>query len=453
VLPPESGTMATVAKPSEFSPPGMAKIAGASFIGTAVEWYDFFVYGNAAALIFGAKFFPSLSPLAGSLAAFSTFTIGFLARPIGGVVMGHFGDRIGRKSMLVASLMIMGVATFLIGLLPTYAQIGAWAPILLVVLRFIQGVGIGGEWGGAVLIAVERAPSHRRGFYGSFPQMGVPAGIILSNLVFLSLSKLLTREQFDSWGWRVPFLLSSALVAIGLYVRFQLEESPLFKEVTQAQGYPRIMPIAELLRCHWRKVMLASLAFTASTTVGYIVLVYVLSYGTTTLGMARNTVLLMVLLASVLQLVMIPALSALSDRLGRRRVFMTGAIASAAWAVPFFMLLDTRDPWLMLLSLSVAVTFVSAMYGPQGAIAAELFPTSVRYSGASVGCQISSILGGGLAPTVAVALFATTGNSLSAAIYVAGVCVVSFIAIALAPETCRISLDVEEGAATVASAS
>jgi metabolite-proton symporter len=430
----------------------MAKIAGASFIGTAVEWYDFFVYGNAAALIFGAKFFPSLSPLAGSLAAFSTFTVGFLARPLGGVFMGHFGDQIGRKSILVASLMIMGVATFLIGLLPTYAQIGVWAPILLVALRFIQGLGVGGEWGGAVLIAVEHAPSHRRGFYGSFPQMGVPAGIILSNLVFLSLSKFLTREQFDSWGWRVPFLLSSALVAVGLYVRFQLEDSPMFKEVTQTRDYARI-PIAELLHRHWRKVLLASLAFIASTTVGYIVLVYVLSYGTTTLGMSRNSVILMVLLASVLQLVMIPALSALSDRLGRRRVFMTGAIASAAWAVPFFMLLDTRDPWLMLLSLSVAVTFVSAMYGPQGAIAAELFPTLVRYSGASVACQISSILGGGLAPTVAVALFAATGNSLSIAIYVAGVCVVSFIAIALAPETCRISLDVEKGAATVASAS
>lgn len=444
--------MATVVKPSEFSPPGMAKIAGASFIGTAVEWYDFFVYGNAAALIFGAKFFPSLSPLAGSLAAFSTFTVGFLARPLGGVVMGHFGDRNGRKSMLVASLMIMGVATFLIGLLPTHAQIGVWAPILLVTLRFIQGLGVGGEWGGAVLIAVEHAPNHRRGFYGSFPQMGVPAGIILSNLVFLFLSKLLTHDQFDSWGWRVPFLLSSALVAIGLYVRLQLEESPLFKEIKQAKGYSR-MPIAELLHRHWRKVLLASLSFMASTTVGYIVLVYVLSYGTTSLGMSRNTVLLMVLLASVLQLVMIPALSALSDCLGRRRVFMTGAIASAAWAVPFFMLLDTRDPWLMLLSLCVAVTFVSAMYGPQGAIAAELFPTSVRYSGASVGCQISSILGGGLAPTVAVALFAATGNSLSIAIYVAGVCVVSFIAIALAPETCRISLDVEKGAATVASAS
>ena len=444
--------MAAVVKPSEFSPPGMAKIAGASFIGTAVEWYDFFVYGNAAALVFGAKFFPSLSPLAGSLAAFSTFAVGFLARPLGGVFMGHFGDQIGRKSMLVASLMIMGIATFLIGLLPTYAQIGVWAPILLVALRLIQGLGVGGEWGGAVLIAVEHAPPHSRGFYGSFPQMGVPAGIIVSNLAFLSLSKFLTREQFDSWGWRVPFLLSSALVAIGLYARFQLEESPFFKEVAQTRGYARI-PIAELLHGHWRNVLLASLAFIASTTVGYIVMVFVLSYGTTTLGMSRNRVILMVLLASVLQLVMIPALSALSDRLGRRRVFMTGAIASAAWAVPFFMLLDTRDPWLMLLSVSVAVTFVSAMYGPQGAIAAELFPTSVRYSGASVACQISSILGGGLAPIVAVALVAATGNSLSIAIYVAGVCVASFIAITLAPETSRISLDVEKGAATVASAS
>jgi MFS family permease len=254
--------MAAPARPLQAS---LAKIAGTSLIGTAIEWYDFFVYGNAAALVFSAKFFPSLSPLAGSLAAFSTFTVGFLARPLGGVVMGHFGDRVGRKSMLIASLMIMGVATFLIGLLPTYAQVGVWAPILLVALRLIQGLGVGGEWGGAVLIAVEHAPSHRRGFYGSFPQMGVPAGIILSNLVFLSLSKLLTSDQFDSWGWRVPFLLSGALVAIGVYVRFQLPESPLFKKSPKAQGYFPI-PIVELLCRHWRKVLLASLAFTASTT-------------------------------------------------------------------------------------------------------------------------------------------------------------------------------------------
>jgi metabolite-proton symporter len=442
------GASGILARPSQAS---LAKIAATSFIGTAIEWYDFFIYGNAAALIFGPIFFPSLSPLAGSLAAFSTFTVGFLSRPLGGVVIGHFGDRIGRKSMLVTSLMIMGVATFLIGLLPTYAQIGVWAPILLVVLRFIQGLGVGGEWGGAVLMAVEHAPNHRRGFYGSFPQMGVPAGIILSNLVFLFLGQLLSRAQFASWGWRVPFLLSSALVAIGLYARLQLEESQLFKQAKRAERHSG-MPIALLLRCHWRRVLLASLAFMASTTVGYIVLVYVLSYGTTTLGMSRSTVLLMVLTASCVQLVMTPALSALSDRLGRRSMFMTGAIASALWTVPFFLLVDTRDPWLMLLSMSVAVTFVSAMYGPQGAIAAELFPTSLRYSGASLSCQISSILGGGLAPTVAVALFSATGTSLSTALYVGGVCVVSLIAIALAPETYRASLDTEEGAPAVVSA-
>ncbi|GAB3004987.1 MFS transporter [Saccharothrix stipae] len=419
--------------------PSIGRIAGTSFIGTAIEWYDFFIYANAAALVFGTQFFPSLSPLAASLASLSTFAVGFLARPLGSVVMGHYGDRVGRKSMLVTSLLVMGVATVLIGLLPTYAQIGAWAPVLLVVLRLVQGLGVGGEWGGAVLVAVEHAPGSRRGFYGSFPQMGVPAGIILSNLVFLTMSSALSREQFASWGWRVPFLLSAVLIAVGLYVRLRLEESPLFLAAKRARADSR-MPVVELLRDHWRRVVLAGLAFMAANTIGYITLVYVLSYTTGPLRMSRSTVLLLVLLASVVQLVATPALSALSDRLGRRKVFLAGAALSALWSLPLFMLLDTRSPAAVLVGLVVAVTFLSAMYGPQAAIAAELFPTRVRYSGASLGYQLSAIFGGGLAPLIATSLYARTGTSASTALYLAAICLISLVAIAFVPETHRTGL-------------
>lgn len=434
--------MALTPAPPEQHPSGtrsIGRIAGTSFIGTAIEWYDFFIYANAAALVFGTQFFPSLSPLAASLASLSTFAVGFLARPLGSVVMGHFGDRVGRKSMLVTSLLIMGVATVLIGLLPTYAQIGVWAPILLVALRFVQGLGVGGEWGGAVLVAVEHAPESRRGFYGSFPQMGVPAGIILSNLVFLTMSSALTPEQFASWGWRVPFLLSAALIAVGLYVRLRLEESPLFLAAKRARTDTRL-PVVELLRDHWRRVVLAGLAFMAANTIGYITLVYVLSYTTGPLQMQRSTVLLLVLLASVVQLAATPALSALSDRLGRRKVFIAGAALSALWSLPLFMLLDTRSPVAVLVGLVVAVTILSAMYGPQAAIAAELFPTRVRYSGASLGYQLSAIFGGGLAPVIATSLYASTGTSVSTALYLAVICLVSLVAFAFAPETHRTGL-------------
>ncbi|WP_309112848.1 MFS transporter [Saccharothrix sp.] len=411
------------------------RIASTSFIGTAIEWYDFFIYANAAALVFGTQFFPRLSPVAATLASLSTFAVGFLARPLGSVLMGHFGDRVGRKSMLVASLLIMGVATILIGLLPTYAQIGVWAPILLVALRFVQGLGVGGEWGGAVLVAVEHAPGTKRGFYGSFPQMGVPAGIILSNLVFLTMTSVLEPAQFASWGWRVPFLLSAVLIAVGLYIRLRLEESPLFVASTKAR-----MPVVELFRDHWRRVVLAGLAFMAANTIGYITLVYVLSYATGPLKMSRSTVLLLVLLASVVQLVATPALSALSDRLGRRKVFLAGAVLSTLWSLPLFLLIDTRSPVAVFVGLVVAVTFLSAMYGPQAAIAAELFPTRVRYSGASLGYQFSAIFGGGLAPLIATSLYASTGTSVSTALYLAAICVVSLVATAFVPETHRAEL-------------
>lgn len=431
--------------PSPPAPPSMLRIAGTCFIGTAIEWYDFFVYGLAAALVFGPLFFPEFSSVAGTLAAFGTFAVGFVARPLGGAVMGHFGDRIGRKSMLIASLMVMGVATVLIGLLPTYAVIGGWAPVLLVALRFVQGIGVGGEWGGAVLVSVEHAPKHRRGFYGSFPQMGVPAGIIMANLVFLGLAAVLTDEQFAAWGWRVPFLFSAALVAIGLYARLKLEESPIFAQA-KAKDVPARMPLVALVRDHWRRLLLASIAFMSSSMIGYIVLVYALSYGTGVLEVSRSTMLVVVLLSAVVQLVATPLLAGLSDRVGRRRVFIAGALTSALWAAPMFLMLDTRNPLVMTVALCVAVVFLSGMYGPQAAIASELFPTEVRYSGASLGYQFSSILGGGFAPMIATALFAATGTSLSAAVYIAVFCLASLLAIVFAPETHRVSLTAEVGA-------
>ncbi|MFC6093031.1 MFS transporter [Saccharothrix lopnurensis] len=417
----------------------LARVAGTSFIGTTIEWYDFFIYANATALVFGTLFFPRLSPTAGTLASLSTFAVGFLARPLGGVLMGHFGDRVGRRSVLVASLMIMGGATILIGLLPTYDSIGVWAPILLVTLRFVQGLGVGGEWGGAVLVAVEHAPPSRRGFYGSFPQMGVPAGIIASNLVFLGLSSVLSREQFLAWGWRVPFLLSAALIAVGLYARVRIAESPVFLEARRRRPDAR-MPVVELLRGHWRRVVLVGLAFMAANTIGYTTIVYVLSYATGALRMERTTVLLLVLFASVAQLVATPLLSALSDRVGRRRVFVAGAALSLLWAAPMFLLLDTRNAALGLIGLTGAVIFLSGMYGPQAAIASELFPTRVRYSGASLGYQISTITGGAVAPLIATALYARTGTSMSVAFYLAVVCLISLVAVLLVPETRGTSL-------------
>lgn len=420
------------------------RVAAASAIGTTIEWYDYFAYGNAAALVFGPLFFPEFSVLAGTLASLSTFAIGFLVRPFGGAVFGHLGDKIGRKAMLVLSLLIMGVATFAIGLLPTYAAIGVAAPILLVALRLVQGFAVGGEWGGAVLMAVEHAPEGRRGFYGSWPQVGVPAGVVLSNLVFLGSAAALSEEQFLAWGWRVPFLLSIVLVAVGLFIRLKIEESPVFARVKETRTQAR-MPIIDVFRTYPKEVVLAGAAFMANNVTGYTVQVYMLSYGTQVLGFSTSTMLTLVLITASIGIFAILGFAALSDKVGRRKVFLTGAVCQALWALPFFWLIDTRSVVLIQIALIVMLLASYAMYGPMAAMFAEIFGTRVRYTGASLGYQLGSIIGGGFAPLIAASLFAATGTSLSVSVYIIAVTVISFIAVFLLGETYRRNIeDVQE---------
>ena len=407
-------------------------VAFASLIGTTIEWYDFFLYGTAAALVFNRLYFPTFDPLAGTLAAFGTYTVGFVARPIGGIIIGHYGDRIGRKSMLVLTLVIMGLATFGIGLLPTYAQIGPWAAVLLVILRLAQGFGVGGEWGGAVLMAVEHAPAGRRGFYGSWPQMGVPAGLLLSTAVFAQFARL-PEDQFLSWGWRVPFLISILLVAVGLIIRVRIVESPAFARMKQSGGESR-RPIVEVLRTHPREVLLATGARFAENGAFYVYTVFSLVYATQKVGLERQTVLNGILLAAVGSLFAIPAAGALSDRFGRRPVYLFGAVVTALFAYPLFMLLDTGSTVSVWLALILALMFAHApMYGPQAAFFSELFGTRVRYSGASLGSQLSSVVAGGLSPFIATALLPYGRGALAG--YIIVMALVTIASVVIATET------------------
>jgi MHS family shikimate/dehydroshikimate transporter-like MFS transporter len=407
-------------------------VAVASMVGTTIEWYDFFLYGTAAALVFNRLYFPTFDPLAGTLAAFGTYTVGFVARPIGGIVIGHYGDRIGRKSMLVLTLIIMGVSTFGIGLLPTYSQIGPWAAVALVILRLSQGFGVGGEWGGAVLMAVEHAPAGARGFYGSWPQIGVPAGLLLSTAVFAQFARL-PEDQFLSWGWRVPFLVSILLVGIGLIIRLRILETPAFTRVKEARTEAR-RPIVEVLQTQWKEVLLAMGARLAENGAFYIYTVFVLVYGTQKVGIDRQTVLNGILIAAACALVAIPVCGALSDRLGRRPVYLFGACVTALFAYPLCWLLDTGSTPLVWLALVVALVFSHApMYGPQAAFLSELFGTRVRYSGASLGSQLSSVIAGGLSPFIATALLPYGRGAL--AWYVMAMALITIVAVLIASET------------------
>ena len=408
----------------------------ASFIGTTIEWYDFFLYGTAAALVFNRLFFPNVDPLIGTLSAFGTFAVGFVARPFGGMVFGHYGDRLGRKSMLVYSLVIMGVATFLIGLLPTYDTIGVWAPVLLVVLRCAQGIGVGGEWGGAVLMAVEHSPPGRRGLSGAWPQMGVPAGLFLSTVVFAICSTQMSDDQFLAWGWRLPFLVSLALIAVGIFIRLKIMETPAFTDLAQT-GRREARPIVTAIRTHRRSLLLAMGMRVAENGLFYVYTVFVLSYGPAELGVSRNAMLTGVTLAALGGLVAIPLYGALSDRIGRRPVYLFGAGFSLLYALPFFMLLETRSAVVIWLAIVIGVAVGhNAMYGPQAAYFSELFGASVRYSGASIAYQLASVASGGLAPFVATALLAWQGKEAVAA-YMMALAAITLIATFLADETYR----------------
>ncbi|HEX2098393.1 MAG TPA: MFS transporter [Rubrobacteraceae bacterium] len=413
------------------------QILGASFIGTTIEWYDYFLYGTAAALVFPQLFFPGSDPLIGTLQSFALFAVGFIVRPLGGIIFGHFGDRVGRKSMLVLSLNMMGIATFLIGALPTYETIGVLAPILLALLRTIQGLGVGGEWGGAALLAVENAPEGRRGYFGSWPQMGVPAGLFFSTVIFFAVSAL-PNEQFLSFGWRIPFLLSIILVGVGLFVRLRLLETPAFSQV-QEQHSEAQMPVLEVLRTYPKNVLLAIGARVASDASFYIFAVFVLDYATRSLGVPRGTILLAVAIASIVELFTIPAFAMLSDRVGRRPIYLAGAALTLVFAYPYFLLLETRSAILIVLASVLGLSVAHAlMYGPMTAFFSELFGTRVRYSGISMGYQLSAILGGGLAPIIATSLVvAGGGDPWLVAAYMVALCIITLVSVLLTTETFR----------------
>src|SRR5215211_9245263 len=432
--------MSTVNRiPAAKAPSSVRRVVVASLVGTSLEWYDFFIYGTAAALVFNQLFFPSFDPLVGTLLAFTTYAVGFVARPLGGIVFGHYGDRVGRKNVLVITLLLMGIATFAIGLLPTYATIGVWAPILLVALRFLQGLGLGGEWGGAVLMTLESGGANRRRLNASWPQVGVPLGLLLANGILALMGALTDEPAFLSWGWRVPFLLSGLLVLVGLWIRMTIAESPLFREVEESHTKAGA-PIMEVLRRYPKQVLLAIGARVGVDVAFYTFVLFITTYVATYLKLPRNYALNAVLIAAAVQVVLIPFFGSLSDRFARRPVYLAGAIGAAIWVFVFFALLDTGQFWLIVLATVVALVFHAAMYGPQAAFISEMFPTKVRYTGASMGYQLAGIIGGALAPIISVALLDRFDTSIAVSVYALAMLLVTIICVLIAPETSKIDL-------------
>ena len=422
---------------------GLRRVMLAAAVGSALEWYDFFIYGTASALVFGELFFPKLAPDAATMAAFATFGVGFVARPLGGLVFGHLGDRIGRKPVLVITLLVVGVGTFLIGLLPTYASAGIYAPAALVALRLVQGFGAGAEYGGAVLLAVEHAPPGRRGLFGSFAPLGVTVGNLLATAVFAACSQL-PRADFLAWGWRIPFLASLVLILFGVVIRAGIAETPMF-QAARRRPSPAGVPVIQAIVRHPREFLVVLGARLAENGLGYLFPVFTLSYLTGRLGMARGTVLTGLTIAYALSLLTIPLFSALSDRIGRRPVYMGAALFSAAFAFPFFAMVQTRDPLLVGCALALAIAVgVAGMFGPQAAYFAELFSTRTRYSGFAFARELGSLIAGAPAPALSALLVTWAGGAPWG---VAGYIVVLALATALAlwfgPETYRSDLDAE----------
>ena len=389
---------------------GMAKVAAASFIGSAIEYYDFFLFGTAAALVFGPLFFPGADPMSGTLLAFATFGVGFFARPLGGIIAGHLGDRIGRKKTLVGTLVIMGAATTAVGVLPTYESIGVWAPIALVVLRLCQGLGVGGEWGGAALLAVEHAPQSKRGFYGSWPQMGIPAGLLLASGAFALVSAL-PEEAFLSWGWRIPFMASAVLVIVGLVIRAKISEPPAFKKIMDAKAQVK-HPLTEVLKKYPKEIALIAGIRFADNVLYYVFATFGLAYITTQLGLPKSVALTGILVASAIELITMPIFGALSDRIGRRPVVMMGAGIMLAMAFPFFWLVGTGNSWGVILACTITIAGAHSMvFAPLSAWFAELFGAGVRYTGVSVGYQMGSLIAGAPAPILATYLVSINGGA------------------------------------------
>jgi len=414
----------------------------ASTIGTAIEWYDFFLYGTVTGLVFAKLFFPQSDPLVGTLEAFAIYAVGFVARPVGAAIFGHYGDRIGRKSTLIATLLLMGIATFLVGLVPTYESIGIWGAVILTLLRFVQGIGVGGEWGGSVLMSMEWArSSESRGFIASWPQFGVPCGLFLANLAVLAFSQM-SGDNFLSWGWRVPFLLSIVLIGVGLYIRLGILETPIFARLVAENRVERT-PMLEVIKRQPKEIILSALARLAEQAPFYIFTAFIFSYGTGTLKISRDFLLLAVLTASIVSFVSIPLSGHLSDRIGRKKMYMLGTVTIGIFGFIYFGLLDTGLPVLIFLAIVLSLIPHDMMYGPQAALIAELFTGRLRYSGASLGYQLASVIAGGPAPLIAAWLFGTFHSGYAIAFYILACAIVSLIATALMPDYTGRKIDEE----------